>query len=80
MIRTQIYLPDDQHLALHSIAKSQNTSFSRLIREGADLVVKKHSKKMHPQSEFIHALLNFPDKLRVRLPKSSIELVRAERD
>lgn len=80
MTRTQVYLPDDQHLTLHQIAKANNTSFSQLIREGAELVIKKRAQKLHPQSEFWRLLKSYPDSKRVKLPKSSVELVRAERD
>jgi hypothetical protein len=80
MTRTQIYLPDEQHLTLHQIAKAGNTSFSQLIREGADLVIKKRSQKLRPQSEFWRLLFSYPDKSRVKLSKSSEQLIREERD
>jgi hypothetical protein len=45
MIRTQVYLPEDLHRELKLLAASSDTNFSQLIREGAELVVNKKTKR-----------------------------------
>lgn len=81
MTRTQIYLPDDTHAQLLQIAQTDNSTLSRLIREGADMVIKTKSKtSLTPTQKLLKALLAFPDSKRIKLPKSSVELVREERD
>lgn len=45
MIRTQVYIPDDLYRELMLLAKREKTNFSRLIREAAQEVVKKKTKK-----------------------------------
>lgn len=46
MIRTQIYLPDDLHTELRLLANTRQTNISKLIREGAKLVIQKENKKI----------------------------------
>ncbi len=80
MTRTQVYLAEDQQLTLHQIAKANNTSMSKLIREGIDLVIKEKTGGQTRSQQFLKSLLSYPDKYRVKLPKSSVKLVREERD
>jgi len=80
MIRTQVYLPDDTHAQLLHLAHTDNTSLSRLIREGADMVIKAKTGGLTPSQKFIKAILSFPDSKRVKLSKSAVELIRDERD
>lgn len=80
MIRTQIYLPDETHEQLLRLAKQENSSLSKLIREGADQVVKKRSGKKSLQQKAFEFFANPPKKYQVTLPKSAAELIREERD
>lgn len=45
MIRTQVYIPDNLHRDLKLLASSKGTNMSRLIREGAKLIVERKSKR-----------------------------------
>lgn len=45
MIRTQVYLPEQTHRELQELARTSESSFSQLIREGADLVVQERKAK-----------------------------------
>lgn len=45
MIRTQIYLPDDLYRDLKLLANTSGRKFSELVREGAEIVVEKKTKK-----------------------------------
>ena len=80
MTRTQIYLPDDTHAQLLQIAQTGDQSLSQLIREGADLVIKSKTGGLTPSQKFIKSILAYPDSNRVKLSKSSVELVREQRD
>lgn len=44
-VRTQVYLEEDQERDLKLLANSTKKSFSELIREGVDLVIKNNSPK-----------------------------------
>ncbi len=80
MIRTQIYLRDEQHLVLLQIAKSQNTSLSDLIRQGAAIIIQKKIGNSSPQVQALTYLKNYSKRKLPKLSKSSVELVRQERD
>ncbi len=80
MIRTQIYLPDELHAELHRVAKDHDTTFSHLIREGAQEVVKKKKKGKNPQREALLFFANPPKRFRIKLSDSAENLVRKERD
>jgi len=80
MIRTQIYLPEDVHTSLQKLANKKGTTLSKLIREGAETVLKKHYGKKTPQQKALHFLANYPDELRIKLTKSAVELVREQRN
>lgn len=45
MIRTQVYIPEDIYRDLKFLAKTSKENISQLIREGADEVIKKRTKK-----------------------------------
>ena len=45
MIRTQVYLPQDLHLQLSCFAQKNNTTISKAIRKGANMLLKKTKKK-----------------------------------
>lgn len=79
MTRTQIYLPDDTHAQLLQIAQADNSSLSRLIREGANMVIKSKSGGLTSTQKFIKAILSYPDSNRVKLSKSAVELIREQR-
>jgi len=44
MIRTQVYLPEDLYNEVKLLSMTGNGSFSGLLREGVELVVKKKKK------------------------------------
>lgn len=79
MTRTQVYLPDDTHTQLLQLSQMSKVSFSQLLREGADMVIKSKTGGLTPTQTFLRALLSFPDSKRKRLSKSAAELVRDER-
>jgi hypothetical protein len=80
MTRTQIYLPDDQHMALLRIAKSQKTSLSSLIRQGAQIVIQNKTGTSSPQAQALNFLNSYSKKKLPKLPQDSVTLVRQERD
>lgn len=80
MTRTQIYLPDDQHSALLRIAKSQNTSLSDLIRQGAKLVIQNKTGHTTTQAKALSFLSKYSQKKLPKLSADSVSLVRLERD
>lgn len=81
MIRTQIYLPEDTHANLLRIAKESNTSLSKLIRKGAEIVIKKKYGKNMPQQKALKFFANPPGNLIInKSGKELIELIRKERD
>lgn len=58
MIRTQVYLPDEQYKDLQMLVALGKGNFSQLIREGVDEVIKKKKgakkvKKFDPWKDFI---------------------------
>ena len=56
MIRTQVYLPEDLYNELKLLANTTRSKFSELIREGAELVVRKKTKRKRsfdPWKDFI---------------------------
>ena len=64
MIRTQIYLPDDLYQELKFLAVTGKKNLSELIREGANLVVKKsHVQKKDFGKGFIGAIKGGPKDL-----------------
>jgi hypothetical protein len=46
-IKTALFLSPHQIKSLKQIAQKQDVSMARLVREGADLVIKKYTKKKH---------------------------------
>jgi hypothetical protein len=44
MIRTQVYIPDDQYNQLKLLAATGDAKFSDLIREGIDEIIMKKEK------------------------------------
>lgn len=80
MIRTQVYLDDDIHKTLLQLAKAQGTSFSRLVREGAKEVIKRHYGETNPQKQALKFFAHPPKRYMIRLSKQSAQLVRDERD
>ena len=80
MIRTQIYLPEDTHARLMQIAREEKTTFSKLVRSGADLVVKKRVKN-DPQKRAVTFLANLPSKYKTKLTgKQLVDLISKGRD
>lgn len=80
MLRTQIYLPKEDHASLTKLANQKNTSLSKLIREGVQEVLKKHYGTKSPQQKALKFLVGYPDKKRIKLSDSAVNLVRKERD
>lgn len=80
MTRTQIYLPEETHDLLLRLAKQEKTTLSKLIREGANEVVKKRRIRKTLRQKALDFFANPPKKYQVSLPKSAVELVREERD
>lgn len=80
MIRTQVYLDDDIHKTLLQLAKAQGTSFSRLVREGAKEVIKRHYGEVNPQKKALKFFARPPKQYRIKLSKPSPTLIRNERD
>ena len=80
MIRTQVYLDDEIHKALLQLAQDKGTSFSRLVREGAAEVIKKHYGEVDPQKKALKFFAHPPKQYRVKLTKPASLLIRDERD
>lgn len=80
MIRTQIYLPDETHTTLLRLAKDTGTTLSKLIREGANHVIRAKYGKLTPQQKAIRFFTHLPDKYKVKLTKPAWKLIREERD
>ncbi|OGG22325.1 hypothetical protein A3D03_03455 [Candidatus Gottesmanbacteria bacterium RIFCSPHIGHO2_02_FULL_40_13] len=80
MIRTQVYLPEETHHLLMKLARRKGTSFSQLVREGVDVVVRKTYGKLTPQKRALKFFAHFPNKWRVKLSDSAVDLIRKERD
>ncbi len=80
MIRTQVYIDDDTHKILMQLAQDKGTSFSRLVREGASEVIKKHYGEANPQKKALKFFARPPRQFRVRLSKPAPVLIRDERD
>lgn len=57
MLRTQVYLREEQARELKLLANSSGKNFSELIREGVDLVIKKKTRrskgKRHPLYDLV---------------------------
>ncbi|MCK4761586.1 MAG: ribbon-helix-helix protein, CopG family [Candidatus Aminicenantes bacterium] len=49
MIRTQIYLTEEEKSALNSLSASSGKSLSRLIREAVDNLIVRYSRNRHSQ-------------------------------
>lgn len=70
MIRTQVYIPEDLHQELTLLAKQEGVNFSKLIREGAEEVVKRKKSKRNKKGlwkEFAGALKYGPKDLSTRV-------------
>jgi hypothetical protein len=67
VIRTQVYLPEETHKNLLLLARQKDTTLSKLIRQGADHVIKKNYGKLSPQQKTLKFLANPPQKYRVNL-------------
>lgn len=80
MIRTQVYLPEETHHLLMRLARRKGTTFSQLVREGVDVVVRKTYGKLTPQKRAMKFFAHFPDKWKLKLPDSSVNLIRKDRD
>lgn len=80
MIRTQVYLPNELHTELHRLAKVHDTSFSQLVRDGVQEVVRKKKRNNDPQREALRFFANPPKRFRIKLSDSAVNLVRKERD
>ena len=81
MIRTQIYLPEETHTNLLRLAKVKGTTLSRLIRQGADTVIKKHYGNLTPQQRALRFFANPPKKYQINLTgKQAVDLIREDRD
>lgn len=81
MIRTQIYLPEETHASLLRIAQQKGTTLSRLIRRGADEVIKKTYGKTTPLERALKFFANPPKKYRINITgKQAVDLIRKERD
>lgn len=81
MIRTQIYLPEQTHANLQRIAKEKGVPFSQLIRQGAEIIVKKTYGKLTPQQKALRFFANPPKKYRIPLTgKQAVDLIREDRD
>lgn len=80
MIRTQIYLPDDIHANLLKIASRTGTTLSKLIREGAEAVLKRKLGGKHPQRDALRFFANVPEKYKTKLRgKELVTLVAKDR-
>lgn len=81
MVRTQIYLPKDDHASLRKLARELNSSLSDLLREGAKLVMKKHNTKLTAQQEASRYFANPNKKGRLTLTGAElITQIRKDRD
>lgn len=81
MVRTQIYIPEDTHANLLRLAKEKNTTLSKLIRQGADTIIKKHYGKLTPQERALKFFANPPKKYQIDLTgKQAVDLIREDRD
>ena len=69
MIRTQIYLPDDQHKELTLLATTGEMSISQLIREGVNEVIKKKTaqKRKKPFQNLLGSLTYGPKNLSTKI-------------
>ncbi|OGM12121.1 hypothetical protein A2Z22_03460 [Candidatus Woesebacteria bacterium RBG_16_34_12] len=64
MIRTQVYLPEDLYNELKLLASTGKKTFSQLIREGVEVVVKRKKKRKKKFGEgFIGAIKGGPKDL-----------------
>lgn len=81
MIRTQIYLPEDTHDNLSRLAKIKGSSLSELLRQGAELVMKKSYGELTPQQEASLFFAKPPKRYKVNLTgKKLVEQLRRDRD
>lgn len=81
MTRTQIYLPEETHDLLLRLAKQEKTTLSKLIREGANEVVKKRRIRKTLRQKALDFFANPPKKYQVDLTgKDVVDLIRKERD
>lgn len=55
MIRTQVYFPDDLHRDLMLLVKTSGKNFSSLVREGAEVVIKKKKTYTKDWMKFVGA-------------------------
>ena len=81
MIRTQIYLPEEIHSNLLKLASQTGTTLSKLIREGAEVVLKRKAGQNHPQAEAVRFFANLPKDYKTKLTgKQMIELLDKDRN
>ncbi len=80
MIRTQIYLPEEIHVSLLTLAKKQGSTLSQLIRKGAAHVLKDYYGGVNPSYKAKSFFTNPPTAYKLKLSKTADELVRKERD
>jgi hypothetical protein len=71
MIRTQIYIPEEQNRELRLLANAEGKKLSSLVREGIELVLqkrnKKRAKKFDPWKDFIGKGKGGPKDLSARI-------------
>ena len=80
-MRTQIYLPEEIHSNLQKLAKQKGTTLSKLIRQGAETVLKKGYGKKTPQQKALEFFAKVPKEYRInKTGKELIDLLRKERD
>lgn len=80
MIRTQIYMPEEMHTMLLRLAQQQDTTLSSLLRQGANLVVKR-KKSNAKLARVLKLLANPPKKYLIDLKgKTAVQLIREQRD
>ena len=69
MIRTQVYLPDDQYRELKLLAATGEMNISQLIRKGIDGVIKKNAgqKRKKPFQNLLGNLTYGPKNLSTKI-------------
>lgn len=81
MVRTQIYLPEETHSNLLRMAKEKGTTLSKLIRDSADITLKKHYGELTPKERALRFFGNPNKKYRLNLTGAELtDLIRKDRD
>jgi hypothetical protein len=83
MVRTQIYLPEELHQELLTLARAKNTSLSELVRIGVKKLVKERKardKSWKVMEKLAHYNLPGPKDLSRKHDKHYTEAVLGDRD